>query len=606
MNDELGQRLEKLEAGAGRLIMRSRSVQTEITYPHLYDRSTRLMGALRANGVGVGSRVAVLMNTSVDAVTAIVATLRAGATLVPMYPYPRPNHKEHNRAAVGAVLRSSRAAFLLAPNAQVADYQAALATSALPAKVMSLEQCAEFPASVADDNNSIAPALIQYSSGSTGNPKGVVIEREALRTCVDSVTRRNSFDRRSAVASWLPLYHDFGLVGGLLQALLQGSSIWLMPSQDFIRDPLSWIKLISDSQATFTGAPNFAYQLCAAKLASSEVEDARLDLSHLALATNAAEPVLPATIRSFHVVCSKLGLGPNVVQPTYGLAENCAAATMPARGASLKTIRVSRRGLSEGRLELDESAEAASRVEYASLGAAVDGCTIRVVREDGAEGDGIVGRVYLSGQTATERYVDANGHYVSTRGPYGVDTGDFGALLNRELIIVGRSKDLFKYGGKAFDPSDIEVSLGNSLGPSVYAVGVFSTNPLLAGSDQINVVVEMRDRGDSKGFEAAADNVRQHIRQAFGIPIAEVIALRRGQLPKTTSGKLRRAYLRQLHESSQLETALDVIGRTPPRRPLWVDHPATRRGRGVECQRFGRMSAVGQRQRCGNGRARCL
>lgn len=561
MSDELGRRLDNLRGNRGRLVVRSRNGKAEISYADLYRRSSQVITALSENGVSAGVRVAALMNTSVDVVTAIIAVLRLGATLVPVYPYPRPNQRQANLAALGAVLRSSRAAVILVPGSQVADYQSAVAIFGLSVVVVPLEPCIEHQVKDHIDlGHTTAPALIQYSSGSTGNPKGIVIARDQLVAGVHGPAERFGQGTSDIMAGWVPLYHDYGLVGTLFQALLHGSSVWLLPPHDFIRDPLSWIDLLAESNASITGAPNFAYQLVAEKLICATTSHQQWNLASLRLATNGGEPTRAETMDAFEDRLRPWGLCANSVQPVYGLAENCAAATMPTPLSFRAELRLSRSTLALGStVVMSETPDAA---RFMSLGSSLVGTHIEIVGDGGEVlRPGMVGRVNVSGQATTSSFVDAAGVWSPTGGQNGVDSGDLGLIQDDNLYVVGRAKDMFKHGGRAFDPTDIEISLERALEGRIYSVGVFSTNPALAETDQVNVIVEIRDRGARLAFEEAASRVREHVRREFGVPVTEVIAVRRGQIPKTTSGKLRRALLRQLHESNQFETMFDLLGK---------------------------------------------
>ena len=395
-------------------------------------------------------------------------------------------------------------------------------------------------------------ALIQYTSGSGSDPKGVMLTHANIAASLEMLRRSFGVRPVDRFASWLPLFHDMGLAM-LLMPLYFGCRGTLMPPTSFIRDPARWFDVISTDGATITGAPNFAYELSARRVPAATIR--RLDLSGLRLAFNGAEPVRRSTMRLFSERFAKAGFRPAAFFPCYGLAE---AVTFVSGGH-----------LDDGDLAAWEDASASGRSMHSGSSAA--GTTI-VIADDGLRPlpDGTVGEICVAGPHVGSGYLDRP---VITEETFGIHleghhglrflrTGDLGFIQGRVLTITGRLKDVIVHRGVNLHAVDVEDVIASSH-PTLGVAAAFATDQ--DGTEGLLVVQEIA-RG------AVVDNPRTALRAAeeaialsFGIRPSDVVLVRAGAIPRTTSGKVRRNECRRLHEAGLLDVLHSLYGRRPRR-----------------------------------------
>lgn len=372
-----------------------------------------------------------------------------------------------------------------------------------------------------------APALLQYTSGSTGAPKRVAVTHGNLVSNLDMLQAGFGASANSRILSWLPLHHDMGLVAQLLLALHCGAEILLMEPLSFIRRPQSWLAAIARHRATISGAPDFAYALCLRRVQPAML--AGLDLSGWKVAFCGAEPVRPATLRGFAELAAPQGFAPGALLPCYGLAEATVYVSGGPPGQGLRTLVLP------------------SGVEVASCGRPAG--TVTVI--DPATGESV--------PDGTEGEIRVAGDHVAA-GPC-LDTGDLGFLAGGELFVTGRLKDILIHRGENVHPADVEATImaaEPALGP---AGAVFA----LADDrgDRIVAVFEARnapaDAAASRRVVAAAARA---VAEGHGIKLHEIVLVAPGQVPRTTSGKIRRRECRDLYLAGAMKLA---SGRASPR-----------------------------------------
>jgi acyl-CoA synthetase (AMP-forming)/AMP-acid ligase II len=361
-----------------------------------------------------------------------------------------------------------------------------------------------------------APALLQYTSGSTGAPQRVAVSQRNLASNLDMLQAGFGATPDSRILSWLPLHHDMGLVAQLLLALHCGAEILLMEPLAFIRRPQAWLAAIARHRATIGGAPDFAYALCLARVKPAML--AGLDFSAWKVAFCGAEPVRPATLRRFADLLAPNGFSPSALLPCYGLAEATVYASGGPPGEGLKT-RADVRGR-----------------EVASCGRPAGSVTIVDPATGTALPDGAEGEIRVAGDHV------AAGH--------ALDTGDLGFLMDGDLFVTGRLKDLIIHRGENLHPADIEATIAAAdrrLGP---AGAVFALEA--EQGERVVAVFEARRFEDRDRVRTAAIRA---VAEAHGLRLHDLLFVAPGQVPRTTSGKVRRRACRDLYLAGALKPA---------------------------------------------------
>ncbi|HYN72319.1 MAG TPA: fatty acyl-AMP ligase [Nakamurella sp.] len=408
------------------------------------------------------------------------------------------------------------------------------------------------------------PALLQLTSGSTARPKAVQITHRNLWANVQAMCASAGIHPGEVMVSWLPLFHDMGMVGFLTLPMCQGVELIAVTPRDFLSAPLLWPTLISKYRGTITAAPNFAYALTARVLARAD----GLDLSSMRFALNGAEPIDVGAVRAFLAAGARFGLSDNAVVPAYGMAEATLAISFHPWGTPLKVDTVDALALEKQHRAVPVDGSASSEAgttgttgttdstdiaaaggadvvaetrTFPVLGPPLNGIDVMVLGPDGEKcTDREVGVLHLRGESVTDLYLTVEGP-VPTRDPDGwLDTGDLGYLVDGEVVVCGRVKDVIIMGGRNIYPTDIEriaeqvegVRAGN-------AVAVRWKTP--GGRESFALAVESRQAGDDAQAKRIATEVRTAVTSAIGVRPAAVTVLPVGSLPKTPSGKLKRS-----------------------------------------------------------------
>ncbi|MCG8554233.1 MAG: fatty acyl-AMP ligase [Proteobacteria bacterium] len=390
------------------------------------------------------------------------------------------------------------------------------------------------------------PCFVQFTSGSTALPKGVTITHANLVRNARDFLGPSGLDRRDddLGVSWLPLFHDMGLIGFILGTLICDIPVVILPTAAFARNPRSWLETIHSVRGTITYAPNFAYGLAAKRLRERDL--ARLDLSCLRVAGCGAEPINPDTMRAFARRLQPTGFRAEALLPSYGMAEATLAITFHPHGTPLATDRVDSVALRAGRAT--QSERVAQSTELVSCGRPFPGHELRTVDEQGRKlGDRQVGEIVVRGPSVSPGYHnDPAASAASFRNGW-LHTGDLGYLAGGNLYICGRVKDLIIVRGANYYPQDIEWLVSSLEGvrrDNAIAFGVVQD-----GEERLVVAAECASADAQRLREAIAARVSE----ATGLAVARVSAVRIGALPKTTSGKVQRRKTKQLFEEGKLE-----------------------------------------------------
>ena len=403
------------------------------------------------------------------------------------------------------------------------------------------------------------PALIQYTSGSTGTPRGVVITATNLAANIDAMGKALQLTPDDRVVSWLPLYHDMGLIGGLLALVAHGATSWLLSPLEFMLRPASWVQAVSHARATLTVAPNFAYGLVARKVADGDLRG--LDLSSLRASINGAEPIDPETAEAFCARLGPMGFRRSAYFPVYGLAEATLAVAFSPVGRGVKTDRVLRDELARGRATPAEKGP--GTVDVVSTGIPIEGHEVTIVNADHVPlPERQVGEIWVRGPSISPWYFEQ--HQPQRERRTSLRTGDVGYLADGELYVVDRLKDLVIVGGRNYAPSDIERAAERVPGVRAGRTVAFGITDPQLGTESLVMLAEVQPRADAELADLAGA-VRVAVSEEIGLNPVDVCLLLPGTLARTSSGKLMRRDARDRYLRGELEGSRAVRPALPLR-----------------------------------------
>ena len=539
-----------------------------LTFGELYAAAQRAAGELARRGVPPGGRVSLMLPTSRAFFVSYAAILLAGAVPVPIYPPFRADRIEEYADRQAAILNNAGVSLLLTFR------RAELVARLLKPRVRSLDSVvdAERLMDAADKAPAPAPgalpahlsgsrvrkskdiALLQYTSGSTGDPKGVTLTHANLLANIRSVGQAMQLTSEDVGISWLPLYHDMGLIGAWLTLLHFGTPLAVMSPLSFLTRPERWLWAFHKHRGTIAAAPNFAYELCARKIADQDIEG--LDLSSWRAALNGAEPVNANTLGRFEERFAKYGFRREAMLPVYGLAEASLAVTFPPleRGPRVDFIN-------RGRFTREGQAEPVPRdaaaIAFVSSGLPIPGHEVRIVDDSGNEvPDRTEGFLWFRGPSATSGYYN-NPAATQALFPAGqgelvwVDTGDRAYRVDGEIFVTGRVKDIIIKGGRNLYPHEVEEIVARAEGIRKGCVVAFGLKDESSGTEKLVVVAESRE-SDPARRSAICAAITEQVSRALGLPPDRVELIPPGSIPKTSSGKLRREETRQLYLAGTL------------------------------------------------------
>ncbi|SDC87875.1 AMP-binding protein [Paraburkholderia lycopersici] len=524
------------------LTLIANGASTELTYGALFQRAARVANALRALGVDPGARVALMLPTSAGYFVAFGALMLCGAVPVPIYPPASLAQVKEHVERHASILANAEVSTLIASAALGAVAQL------LRLKVPTLRQILDGAAlEEAPGHDEQAPlvrtgphelALLQYTSGSTGEPKGVMLSHANLLSNIRAMGERMAVRPDDRLVSWLPLYHDMGLIGAWLAPLYFGFPLVAMSPLAFLARPALWLETISQRRATITAAPNFAYEWCARRLSAHLL--AGLDLSSLRFAFCGSEPVNPDTLRAFAERFAPFGFDARAITPVYGLAENALAVTFPPPSRGLRVDLVQRDALAT-RGEAVQAPPGDDALALVACGYPLAGTGLRIVdaqRQPLAERH--IGHIEFRGASATAGYYRKPEQTARLVHDGWLDSGDLGYLADGELFVTGRSKDLIIRAGRHIFPDELEhavARLGDIEPGGVAACG--EPDPI-AGTERLVVIVEtaLREVAARADLEARVNAV---VLRQCGSPAERVMLVAPHSILKTPGGKIRRA-----------------------------------------------------------------
>jgi 1-acyl-sn-glycerol-3-phosphate acyltransferase len=523
--------------------------ETKLTYRELAERARIVAKGLMRSGLEPGERVAIMLPTGFDFFAAFFGVLYAGGVPVPIYPPARPSQLEEHLNRQAGILRNAGAALLIAPPAALAIARLVKLQVESLRDVLSIEALNQGTASDGRDVPPADIALIQYTSGSTGDPKGVVLSQANVLANIRALGGAMDASPSDVFVSWLPLYHDMGLIGAWLGSLYYAAPLVLMSPLTFLVRPEQWLWAIHHHRATLSASPNFGYGLCLNKIDDKAIEG--LDLGSLRMVFNGAEAVSPDIIRQFTARFARYGFKPEALVPVYGLAENAVGLAFPPRVRAPLFDRVDRAALTGRARAVPAAADDPTALEMVACGHPLPGHEIRIVGPTGELGEREEGRLQWRGPSATKGYFDNPSKNRELFDGDWLNSGDRAYIAGGDVYITGRSKDIIIRAGRNIYPAEIEEAAGDVPGVRKGCVVAFGSPDQARGTERVIVLAETRETG-----AAALDSLRKMIEDAV-TPLLdaspdEIVLVPPHTIPKTSSGKLRRTSARELFEHGRL------------------------------------------------------
>ena len=545
--------------------------EQRITYRQLADAAAAVAAGLQRIGVVPRQSVAIMLPTSPEYFSTYFGILMAGAIPVPIYPPARPSQLEdHVRRHTGILDNAQAVALVTVP-------QATVVARLLQARVPGLRRVVT-PQQLAARGGTPTPvplrgddiAFIQYTSGSTGSPKGVALSHANLLANIRAMAQAVQATPRDVFVSWLPLYHDMGLIGAWLGSLYVGFPLVVMSPLAFLARPLRWLQAIHRWRGTLSAGPNFAYELCLKRIDDAAL--AALDLSSWRLAFNGAEAVSPDTVLRFAQRFAACGLRPEAMAPVYGLAEATVGLLFPPLGRAAPIDAVQREPFTREGRAVAAAPDDATALHFVGCGRPLPGHAIRIVDGAGRQaGERIEGRLEFKGPSATRGYFRDPAKTALLFHDGWLDSGDRAYSAGGDVYITGRVKDIVIRAGRNLYPEEIEEAVGRVDGVRKGCVAVFGSPDPATGTERLVVLAEVRTV-NANARAMLREAVTRAVIEAIGEPPDEIVLAPPHTVLKTSSGKVRRSACRSLYEAGG-------VGATPAHHAAPVAAAGARRRR---------------------------
>ena len=550
-------------AQRGFVFVRPDGTERFCSFAELCDQAERRAADLHARGLKKGDRLAIVVPDPDEFVLSFLGAVMGGIVPVPIYPQLSFKNVESYHDTVTHIANASGASMLLTtpstkPYVDPILPRVASMKSIVTVDELGLEENGKID--VAIDPEDLA--FLQFTSGSTSRPKGVVVTHRNLAWNSESfmihgLQKDSSFDKG---VSWLPLFHDMGLIGFVIGPLFTNIPVVFMPTASFVRNPRIWLDKIHQHRGTITYAPNFAYALVTKRVKEKDVAD--LDLSCLRRAGCGAEPIQAKTLHEFADKLKGAKFDPRAFLPSYGMAEATLAITFVPAFTGVRSDTVEKAGLESGKAT--PTAEVEGSQQLVNCGSAFPEHEVAIVDEHGKRlADRQVGQIVTRGPSISKGYyqepeLTADAFKAGPDGHAWLYTGDLGYMLDGEVFICGRLKDMIIVRGRNFYPSDIEWLVSEL--PGVRRGNVVAFSAEIGGEEQLVVTAE----GMSTEAEALKATIAQRIVADFALTPHEVVIVPQGTLPRTSSGKPQRRKTKQMYLDGTLTRARTVQGSGEP------------------------------------------
>ena len=532
--------------------------ESTLTYAKLWDEANELLAALQNHGIGAGDELVIFTRSNERFVIAFWAAIMGGIVPVPVAVGISDEHRFKLLRILGQLKNGS----IYTEPGLLSRLKKFANEENLPESLQLLDSRAVLDADIETKLQAehVTPepgriAFIQYSSGSTSEPKGVCLTHSNLITNIRSLIDRAAWTPDDYSLSWMPLTHDMGLIGYHLTAVAQQMSHAIMDTSIFVRRPLLWINKASELGATQLCSPNFGLKHFLKQFERRGLTD--VDLSAVKLLLNGAEPISWELCESFLAALAPFGLRRNVMCPVYGLAEATLGVTVPHPGTEYSRIIVNRHSLRIGEPYEESAVSDPDAVSFVKVGSCLRDTQLRITGDDDRElADGLVGNIQIHGGNVTQGIYnnpDVQSQLFTDDG--WLRTGDCGVLVDGELVVTGRSKDIIIVNGQNYYPHDIEAV--------VCAMDEFDLGKVVvssfrrAGGDTEEIILFLLYRQDLASFHPIAQNARAVITKSTGLEVDHVIPVSR--IPKTTSGKVQRAQLVSAYATGEYDEVVEQI-----------------------------------------------
>lgn len=522
-----------------------------ISYSALADGARSCAVGLQARGLLPGQTVAIMLPTGPDYLFSFFGILLAGGIPVPIYPPFRPSQiEDHLHRHAGILVNAQAVLLITVMEAQRVARLLKAQVDTLLAVVTPDELVSPFGTFSEPPLQPQDIAFLQYTSGSTGQPKGVILTHAQLLANIRAMGEAVQVDSTDVFVSWLPLYHDMGLIGAWLGSLYYGMPLVLMSPMAFITHPQRWLWIIHKHRGTLTAAPNFAYELCLRKVGEHDLKG--LDLSSLRRAFNGAEPVSPNTVRHFAERFASYGFRPQAMAPVYGLAEAAVGLAFPSPGHGPNIDRIQREPFASLGKAVPVKATESHMLEFVACGQPLPGYQIRIVDPAGHElPERQEGRLEFKGPSTTSGYLrNAEATRRLIDGAW-LDSGDLAYVAEGQVYLTSRIKDVIIRGGRNIYPYEMEEAVGDIPGIRKGCVAVFGIPDVDSGTERVIVVAETRE-AQTDALEALHVQVREVATDLLGMSPDEAVLAPPHTVLKTSSGKIRRAAVRELYAEGRI------------------------------------------------------
>jgi fatty-acyl-CoA synthase len=534
------------------------------SYSEACGEAKRLGACLQTLGLTKGDRLALVLNAPEDFVLSFLGAVSMGVMPVPMYPPLALGRLDNYIDRAAGILRVSGAKALLTTKELIPLLQPVLSRVPTLQSILDIESLQQMgdlalnePGTRPDE-----PCFLQFTSGSTSAPRGVIVTHRNLianaKATIKSLEIHPDTDR---AVSWLPLYHDMGLIGFVIATMVAQIPVVFIPTIAFVKHPGVWMETVHKYRATITFGPNFAFELAAKR--APKTSRINPDLSCLRVLGCGAEPINPKTMESFIAAFAPLGLKPNAVLPCYGMAEATLAIAFDHLHKPMQKLVIDRhayetRGIARPIGADEEVTDPKRKFELVSCGRTFPGHEIRILNNTGKPlPEGQVGEIVFRGPSVTPGYFqNPEASRQLLQGGW-LHTGDLGFILNGDLYVSGRQKDLVIINGRNYPPQAIEWIVEEIAGIRKGSVVAFSVN---GDSTEKLVIIAETTMTNSEELALVISN---QVRSALGLAVHKVVLVGRGSIPKTSSGKLQRRQTKALFEEGQLGFPGNVTESSP-------------------------------------------